>query len=528
MVSSVVNLDAMIPREDMLTPAGEYRGSPPDKISITDLDAGFFSAMLRKPDFQRETAHWTPEKIAELIRAFVDGDLIPAVILWRRGTNVFVIDGAHRISAIIAWVKDDYGSGKTSLEHFGGRVSDEQKRIAERTRKLVNQTVGPFAQLAGARLNPKAAEPDIQAMLGNLAANAIVAQWVPQVDEKAAEESFFKINQAATPIDATERQILRSRLTPNAIAARAIVRGGTGHKYWSAFQGEIKQSIESKSSAIHAALYEPPLGTPLKTLDVPVAGRGYSALPFIYELVNWANEVPEPPKNSRTSLQDDLDGQETVKYLSEVSNIVDLITGTEMKSLGLHPLVYFYTRGGEFQPNIFIAVAAAVKSLASRKKLPEFTRSRAKLENFLLENKDFVTLIVKKTGAKTKSHGRLTRYFEKLVTEFSDGKNSEQVMESLANDAEFRFLTAAILMPAGDEDSNPTRRFSRATKSASFFEAALPGAVRCGICGALVHVNSMQVDHIEEASKGGNTDARNAQITHPYCNSAKSALKISN
>jgi hypothetical protein len=55
--------------------------------------------------------------------------------------------------------------------------------------------------LAGAKKNPQNAAPNVQMMLGHLAVNAIVAQWVPQVDEKAAEDSFFKINQAATPID---------------------------------------------------------------------------------------------------------------------------------------------------------------------------------------------------------------------------------------------------------------------------------------------------------------------------------------
>ena len=348
MAGSVVNLDAMIPREDMLSPAQEYRGSTTERIDITHLDDGFFSTMLRKPDFQRETAHWSPEKVADLVKAFVTGDLIPAVILWRRGANVFVIDGAHRLSALIAWVRDDYGDGKWSLSHFGGAVPDEQKKIADKTRKLVVNSVGPYAQFAGAKRAPHNASPTMQQMLGNLATNAIVAQWVPQVDEKAAEDSFFKINQAATPIDPTEREILKTRFTASAIAARAIVRGGAGHKYWSGFPSDVQAEIETRAKALYQALYEPPLGTPIKTLDIPVAGRGYSALPFVYELVNWANEVPEP--KAKIEPVKDEDGSTTVTYLKKVSNAVSRITGKEMRSLGLHPVVYFYTRGGEFSP----------------------------------------------------------------------------------------------------------------------------------------------------------------------------------
>ena len=250
-------------------------------------------------------------------------------------------------------------------------MPDEQEAVAGRTRTLVHSIVGPYTQLTGARRNPENARPDIRLMLTNLAVNAIVAQWVPQVEEKAAEDSFFKINQAATPIDPTERQILRSRTAPNAIAARAIVRGGTGHKYWSKFSPNVQAEIESRAKHLHAALYEPPLGSPIKTLDVPVAGRGYSALPFIYELVNWANDVPETSK-SKDVLQDDADGSATSSFPKRVGDAVSLVTGTEMRSLGLHPIVYFYTRGGEFQPGAFIATAAFAKKLSAEKKLPRF------------------------------------------------------------------------------------------------------------------------------------------------------------
>ena len=71
---------------------------------------------LRKPDFQRETASWEPQVVADLIGSFLDGDLIPSIILWRSPDtgNIFVIDGAHRLGALIAWVQDDYGDKELS------------------------------------------------------------------------------------------------------------------------------------------------------------------------------------------------------------------------------------------------------------------------------------------------------------------------------------------------------------------------------------------------------------------------------
>ena len=116
---NVVNLDALVPRADFtedLTPT-----APPDirALDIRQLEAGFLPHSLRKPDFQRETAAWSPEKIADLIKTFIDADLIPSVILWQAGRHVFVLDGAHRLSAILAWIHNDYGDEIKSRSHFG-------------------------------------------------------------------------------------------------------------------------------------------------------------------------------------------------------------------------------------------------------------------------------------------------------------------------------------------------------------------------------------------------------------------------
>ena len=140
MSTNVVNLDALIPREDLVVDDQSQTVTAPDKISIAQLrQDSFFAPFLRKPDFQRETTNWTPAKVVDLLRAFVDADLIPAVILWKSGQYLFVVDGAHRLSALLAWILDDYGDRKKSLDYFGGHITDEQRKVAERTRVLVKR-----------------------------------------------------------------------------------------------------------------------------------------------------------------------------------------------------------------------------------------------------------------------------------------------------------------------------------------------------------------------------------------------------
>lgn len=114
---AVVNLDALIARADLAAPGG-----PSDEIASLTLvglePKGMLFPWMRKPDFQRETAVWTPDQVADLVITFAKRDLIPALILWRSGQQVFVIDGAHRLSALIAWVHDDYGDGVESKNIF--------------------------------------------------------------------------------------------------------------------------------------------------------------------------------------------------------------------------------------------------------------------------------------------------------------------------------------------------------------------------------------------------------------------------
>ena len=158
--TNVVNLDALIRRADLAAP-GEM-GEDITSLSVPGLEQrGFLYPALRKPDFQRETANWSPEQVADLIATFARRDLIPAVILWRAGQDVFVIDGAHRLSALIAWVHNDYGDGEVSRHFFQNAIPDEQLVAARRTRDLVAASIGSYGEHKMAIDYPQNSRPDI-------------------------------------------------------------------------------------------------------------------------------------------------------------------------------------------------------------------------------------------------------------------------------------------------------------------------------------------------------------------------------
>jgi hypothetical protein len=522
MATNVVNLDGLIPRDDFdidASKGGDFNRG--DRLKITDLEPkAFMYTALRKPNFQRETANWSPDKIQDFIQTFLDGDLVPAVILWGAGETIFVIDGAHRLSALIAWVQNDYGDENTSRAFFQNEIPPEQLRVAKRTRELINSTVGSYSEHVNAIEHPERSKAHVVTRAKRLGSLSLQLQWVLNATPKKAEDSFFKINQAATPIDQTELRILRARRSANAIASRLITRNATGHKYWAAFDNG-KTQIEEIGRETYRLLFHPPIETPIKTLDLPVAGRGYSSqtLPLIFETVNLANGIPvvdmsKKRKGEESPTKEDTDGSDTLNYLRNTRRVVQRITGVHPSSLGLHPAVYFYSATGRHQPTSFLAVIELVMEMERESGFNNFTDVRRQFEEFLLQNKSFANQVTVKIGSGPKGFLPLKSLYKLIIDSIRAGIANEGILALLAEHTSFRFLT-----PDDRISTITAKRFSRETKSATFIKEALQGAIRCKICGGFLHFNSISVDHIIRKEDGGLGIAENAQLSHPYCNS---------
>lgn len=531
----LVNLDALIKREDFeaKSDAQQQPSQLGLTLKVTELEPTSLTFLtLRKPDFQRETASWEPSKVADLIRSFLDGDLIPSIILWRSPDtgNIFVIDGAHRLGALIAWVHDDFGDGRISREFFQNRIPQEQIAAAEETKANIKKSIGTYEELNQALKNPANSDVDKVRRARNLSAFAIPLQWVIG-DASKAEASFFKINQLAAPIDENEFAILESRHRPNAMAARAIVRAGTGHKYWSKFPKETQEKIESLAKDINKSLFMPPLVTPIKTLDLPIAGRVYSAqaLPLLFDIVNIANDVRTERKKGKKKTavpppssdpMADTDGAKTIEYLQKTKQIINRISSTHPSSLGLHPVVYFYSATGRHQPTTLLAVVSMMKDFEKTNKFAEFTKYRRPFEDFLLQYKDFPNQVVVSSGSGMKGYAKLATLFMEILNSTFAGMTPEKIIEALSADERFSFLRLTA-----PKIGTTRKGFSTETKSQTFLTAALEHPIRCRICDCLIHPNVMTMDHITEQRAGGLGNPENAQLAHPYCNSTYKDLK---
>ena len=68
---SQVNLDALIPREDLEIKELKNLPTQSREINISFLQKGqLWVESLRKPQFQRSTWEWSPEKVFNLVKSF--------------------------------------------------------------------------------------------------------------------------------------------------------------------------------------------------------------------------------------------------------------------------------------------------------------------------------------------------------------------------------------------------------------------------------------------------------------------------
>jgi hypothetical protein len=119
-----VDLDAMIPREDFAIAQETYVLDLIKDFPVTHLaNESPILKLLRKPDFQRETNHWNPDQVVSLLASFVDGEVIPSLILWKAPRYIFVIDGGHRLSALRAWMERSHYRFTREKSRPGRRIS---------------------------------------------------------------------------------------------------------------------------------------------------------------------------------------------------------------------------------------------------------------------------------------------------------------------------------------------------------------------------------------------------------------------
>lgn len=536
-----VNLDALIQRQDF--EAGPISGTAQDEEPIFKIEElerrRVYYGVLRKPDFQRTTNNWSPEMIVQFVKSFLDRELIPSIIIWhsKHTGKIFVIDGAHRISALIAWVNDDYGDGPISRQFFQNDIQPAQKRWGKLTRELMEREVGSYKDLLALATTPSTEDDSIALLRGRAIATRIPDLQRVQGSAEIAQKSFLTINGNPAIIDPTELDIIKARRKPNAIATRALMQGGKGYKYWDRFH-ENSDAISALAAEVYDLLFGEILEISTQSPDVPRGGQPYSAEAFrmVLDLVNIFNNVTdsawrEPktrggkPKNAKwkPSLEDDIDGSATLAFLNRIKDVARFAIDPSLSgSLGLDPAVYCYGPDKLYTAAYLASLKFALE-LKGQDKLFTFTDVRKEFEDFLVGHKSFIKDISHGKGSRTRPLETLLTLYRTVLNSLTNGQKTDgEIITALC---EFPSLKKDLKLPQATVSEQPEqpikrrRSFPRSVQHAKVIQAILDNREPCTECGARLAPFSRSKDHITPKGEGGDSILENLQFTHPYCNS---------
>lgn len=533
-----VNLDSLILRQPF-PPNDTFSGKNPlFKLEELGRTKMYFNA-LRKPDFQRDTSNWNPRIICEFIRTFLDGGLIPSIIVWhsKNTNNVYVIDGAHRLSALIAYVNDDYGAGEISLKAWGQSIPPAQAKLHKDTKTLVDNTLGSFSQLSAFALDPELTNDLEKRRRGKAISTMSMHIQTVDGDTALAEESFYRINSSAVEIDETELDVIRARNKPNALATRALISAGKGHKYWDQLPNALE--IEKKAAVVHKLLFGDLSEIGPQSPDIPRAGQPYSSEAFkmVLDLVNifnsvtpamWSRKQQNAKKKNQSTivpLKDDLNGTATLGFLDQIERVASLAVGAAdcPESLGLEQGVYAYGNTGKFIPAAYIASIQFAQELKDKKQLIAFTLVRARFEDFFFKNKSFLNALTHSKGSRTRSVESILVMYRTVLAEMRKGGTDEDILNRITQEPQLKDLKRPV---QEEEDAAPPRkRFSATVVRAKLIEEIVKARSRCTVCGACLPPSSRSKDHKKKIEEGGLGELDNLNFTHPFCNSAKDAIE---
>ena len=508
------NLDAFLPREDLYAEGNEPKVNEFSEMGITELREQWVQR-LRKPDFQRTTDDWNADHIMQFVKSFIEGDVIPGVIFWASPAtgNILVIDGAHRISAILAWIFDDYGDREPSQKFFGYQDNFDQIAAANAARDAIahpDNNIGAFRDILAAQSKSNA--PKRLKDLGkSMTAARFKIQWLHADAPGKAEESFYRINLRSVALNKTEIKLIRDRDKPVPIATRAIVQNGEGSAFWKAFPENHKRETVRLAKEIHTLLFSPPLKDQIKSAHLPIAGKSYggTAMEIALEVVESSNKGP-----AKGSV-----AQKTILALRNTRDVLSKINGKYDGCLGLHPAVYFYSHvTGKHQPAALMAIIKWVQSF-DKKRFREFISVRKYFEDFLIQNARALGETISARGSKGRSVNTLIAYYDLVLNELLKGSGPKNILDAMRKDP--KMFPFAENLPDFTEYGAD---FSTETKSAGFLVDSIKGAPPCRACGARYQPDSVNADHKIQKSKGGTGTPKNFAPTHFYCNGGKATF----
>lgn len=362
-----VKLEGHILRADIVGSSVTNTDDSKSTISLRDLmmsDDNVFFETLRKPYFQRDTNEWSVERIERIISAFLNNMLIPSVILWNSSEGVFIVDGAHRISALAAWVNDDYGKTYDILFHY-------------RVKNYIDKKIGSY------KSKIKGNDMKVKTLLGR---KALKVDWISGTYD-IVKESFININMQGKPITKQEIEMIQNDNTPVSLLSRAII---------SNIGGQVSKLDDDRIPKIVSLMFNPDFDPTHHLYSICGDKNSGKLIERVFPIIKL------------------IDADENLSIYSLIKRVYSIFEYISCE-LELSNKVYFYNSRNTIKIASLHGIIVFIRNLQDNDKIQEFLDVRGKFEDYLLENGHHLQNLVRNGRQVSKSIGQVSRYFSDLL-----------------------------------------------------------------------------------------------------------------
>lgn len=559
-----VHLDHLLPRESF-----RWVNANPNEWSRTNLfpspirtikyydlhdrsaQVSWFS-LLRKPDFQRETSAWSPEDCLALLESIVSGLIIPSLIVWKNPENnyLYVLDGAHRLSVLRAWIVDDWGDKAPEGYYERYEYAEEIKQAAVNTRNIINATIGAFTEFVNAGTkyldltregkSPKDELTEKDFAKGVFYTDIMTTERGFQVQEvpgdyERAEASFLVINRSGQPLADWETTLIENRHSSLARAIMSIANGGSG-RFWPEGNLDDKSKVQLPEikevcQKLHQKIFVPPMKVPISDANVPfvAATRYFPKHTYLLELlplIDQTNDVGRMFAIDR-SAENDAIVNNGYRLVKRTERVFQHLTGTSADplSLSLVPLFYFYTKAGRYVRSSLYGFIVWLTSgtddeVRTRKLI--FSANRGRFEQVIFDQ-DIPGAITRRIGSGPRATAGTADFFNKLLALLVKEK-SEVSTENFQK--ELKVILDKMTAPRLGGMQKEGRRFDDTQKTAINLRELFKSAIRCEICGGILDLRlGTQYDHTIPFATSRVTDPEYGRPTHPFCNHSREQIE---
>ncbi len=533
-------------------------GQEDRQLRYQDIHDNTWFRQIRKPDFQRETNAWKPTDCVEFLDSVVNGRIIPSVILWHSQDNelIYVLDGAHRLSVIRAWMIDDWGDRAGT--YYERRDQNLIIESAQFVRDLVRSRIGAFSdfesaynefvemseqeripkQLMGDRY-PRAIFYN-RAMIGR---QGISLQW-ERGNYESAEQSFLRINRSGQALDAWEATLIEYRRSSYARCVMSIANGGEEGHYWPEPSEGMRESLGSKVShfskqaeQIYKSLFVPPYLLPITDLNVPMlVAPGYfqkhkylmQLIPLVVDrqiAINEDQQLEIMRRDAAAEPERVIDNGSKILTKLEAA-LEHFVSPTHSStSLSIVPLFYWYNQKGQnirglLYGFMYWLLSGTEEEITNRKLV--FSANRDRFEHMMFELKTDIADLQDKTGAGLKVTTSIARFFQDLLDVLHTNQKLTVGSEELENKV-IESLQQYTRVSERSMRRKSRRTYSQTDRSQINVRKLFESSIRCHICGGIVNLQQggIQYDHTEDYALSQTTDPDTGEPTHAFCNRYK-------